>query len=536
MSATNRGNQVLAFDYKHPAKGANFNYLLRGIVKPGIYKGATLSKVDATTIRISPFIAFFDVDTDKAIHISTSTNVDLTADSTTPILYMTFSWLDVDNDWIDFGFRAVGTSPVTNEVTLGTIGFTGTVVNGTFDITERTYGTTDDSYNMYCANKLYFGSQLDTELYRYSAGLLYTPDIFQAVGGLVSGGANTFTNVTDSSSISTGALVVSGGVGVAKNVNAGGDIKTTSTTEATSKTTGSIIAGGGAGFSGRVVVGHSLRLPEWETSVLYKVGDIIQRTTTGGSPTIYFCVVQHTSGTFGTDWITNTYWSALTDAPGDEKLLLTETIPYGWLEEKGNSLVRTDYADLYARIGTYYGAADASHFNIPSPGGYFFRIKDNASAVDPDAASFSIINVTTSNGNPNITFSSVDLSKKRLIGATITGSANIPVNTRIKSITGTPFAVTGFVLTENCTGNSSSVTATIYGDKVGTRQPSAMQGHQHTYSHLIVTGGYGAANGITWTGVNANSTSPVTDGTNGTPYTTSETRAVNEYRVAIIKF
>lgn len=36
-----------------------------------------------------------------------------------------------------------------------------------------------------------------------------------------------------------------------------------------------------------------------------------------------------------------------------------------WLACDGSSLVRADYADLFSIIGTTYGSADGSHFNIP---------------------------------------------------------------------------------------------------------------------------------------------------------------------------
>lgn len=36
-----------------------------------------------------------------------------------------------------------------------------------------------------------------------------------------------------------------------------------------------------------------------------------------------------------------------------------------WLSCDGSSLLRVDYPDLFAVIGTLYGAADSSHFNLP---------------------------------------------------------------------------------------------------------------------------------------------------------------------------
>jgi len=41
------------------------------------------------------------------------------------------------------------------------------------------------------------------------------------------------------------------------------------------------------------------------------------------------------------------------------------TPPAGWLLCNGQSLVRTDYPGLFSVIGTTFGAADATHFNVP---------------------------------------------------------------------------------------------------------------------------------------------------------------------------
>lgn len=49
------------------------------------------------------------------------------------------------------------------------------------------------------------------------------------------------------------------------------------------------------------------------------------------------------------------------------------TIPIGYLKCDGSSLLREDYADLFKKIGTTYGAADDYHFNIPDYQGVFLR-------------------------------------------------------------------------------------------------------------------------------------------------------------------
>lgn len=41
------------------------------------------------------------------------------------------------------------------------------------------------------------------------------------------------------------------------------------------------------------------------------------------------------------------------------------SVPAGWLLCDGASYLRSDYPDLFAAIGTTYGAADGTHFNVP---------------------------------------------------------------------------------------------------------------------------------------------------------------------------
>lgn len=43
----------------------------------------------------------------------------------------------------------------------------------------------------------------------------------------------------------------------------------------------------------------------------------------------------------------------------------TNPYPTMWLDCDGASLLRTDYPDLFNVIGTTYGAADGTHFNLP---------------------------------------------------------------------------------------------------------------------------------------------------------------------------
>lgn len=68
--------------------------------------------------------------------------------------------------------------------------------------------------------------------------------------------------------------------------------------------------------------------------------------------------------------------------------------PTGYLECDGSSLPRATYASLFAVIGTTYGAADSSHFNIPDLRGRFLRGWDHSAGLDPDSAARTAVTAT----------------------------------------------------------------------------------------------------------------------------------------------
>ncbi len=59
------------------------------------------------------------------------------------------------------------------------------------------------------------------------------------------------------------------------------------------------------------------------------------------------------------------------------------TVPFGWLKANGAAVSRTVYANLFALIGTTYGAGDGrTTFNLPDLRGEFVRSWDDGRAID----------------------------------------------------------------------------------------------------------------------------------------------------------
>ena len=70
------------------------------------------------------------------------------------------------------------------------------------------------------------------------------------------------------------------------------------------------------------------------------------------------------------------------------------TAPTGWLACQGQSLLRADYAALFAAIGTTWGTVDSTHFNVPDLRGMFLRgtgtnaTGSSSGAVGPSVGSY----------------------------------------------------------------------------------------------------------------------------------------------------
>lgn len=61
-----------------------------------------------------------------------------------------------------------------------------------------------------------------------------------------------------------------------------------------------------------------------------------------------------------------------------------DTEPEGWMFCDGRALSRTEFAALFAAIGTNHGAPSGDEFNIPDYRGRFLRGVDGGSGRDPD--------------------------------------------------------------------------------------------------------------------------------------------------------
>jgi len=145
------------------------------------------------------------------------------------------------------------------------------------------------------------------------------------------------------------------------------------------------------------------------------------------------------------------------------------TSPAGYLLCDGGAISRNIYSDLYAAIGTGYGAGDGSTtFNLPDLRGEFIRGLDGGRGIDLN----SVAKLSgTTNGSANVTVASTEDLKA---GMTVTGTG-IPVGATILSITNS----TTLVLSANATATNASVSLTYAGRVLGSFQLDMLKSHLH---------------------------------------------------------
>ena len=101
------------------------------------------------------------------------------------------------------------------------------------------------------------------------------------------GGNTTISSTTVSSNTTSGALVVSGGVGISKNVYIGGNTNITSTTESTSAGTGALVVSGGVGINGKVYINKETTISSTTVSSNTTSGALVVSGGVGISNNVY---------------------------------------------------------------------------------------------------------------------------------------------------------------------------------------------------------------------------------------------------------
>ena len=237
----------------------------------------TTGNISASTINAAQFNTTGNL---SASQVSTAT---LKASGLTSgrVVFTSTDGLLVDNAGITFTANTLtvgGTTPVAIDGTAGSIGTTlaNLVLNTNYyvDLNSKQIGNLADPTSAQDAvTKSYLESALSSDVTNIqnddtrvtindsgAAGNIVV-DVDDSTAALFTVSTITLSkntivsNSTASTTTSSGALVVTGGVGVGGNITVGASVKSTDTTQSTSTTTGAIITAGGVGIAKNINVG-----------------------------------------------------------------------------------------------------------------------------------------------------------------------------------------------------------------------------------------------------------------------------------------
>lgn len=164
--------------------------------------------------------------------------------------------------------------------------------------------------------------------------------------------------------------------------------------------------------------------------------------------------------------------------PGAVVSFARSTAPTGWLKANGAAVSRTTYADLFAAIGTTFGAGDGSTtFNLPDLRGEWIRGWDDARGVDASRAFGSFQDGQVLSHSHTAT-SSTDAHTHTFSGTT--GTANASRLSSARQAAGSASSITIPASGESSTGvmvDGNSVSGAY-----GVYFTNTQEAHSHTFS------------------------------------------------------
>ncbi len=131
------GVQQVTIKFYDAVDSLESNERFRDIRPTGVYAGGYLSKINDTTVRITPFVAEVQSKITTPyyqVKIETTATVDVTVGTSTPYVVIRWSYTGVAND--DYAEMLGVASPDTRDVIIGECVFSGSTLTG-FDYVER---------------------------------------------------------------------------------------------------------------------------------------------------------------------------------------------------------------------------------------------------------------------------------------------------------------------------------------------------------------------------------------------------------------
>jgi hypothetical protein len=239
----NSGSQIVNFDFRHPTKGKDFNRINRDTIKPGIYKGLTVSFsgnsvfVSSGKSAINCLYGNSDnllvkIDFQSMYSYGTILPSQFGANE---VLYLEYEYGEIVENYAAFRRESITTFLINNNpnaVVIAEITFDGLNQITGIDYSRKTWGSINADADWTVPDQIVYHNTDDySKRFRIKGDLLPTGvrdlqfQTFNESSGRIL--TTTVTNtteiegITDSTSTTTGALVVRGGIGIVKRLSVG---------------------------------------------------------------------------------------------------------------------------------------------------------------------------------------------------------------------------------------------------------------------------------------------------------------------------
>jgi len=194
-----------------------------------------------------------------------------TAISSGTVTTLTATWITLENYLKITSTRISNSSDSGAFIVSGGVGISGNVnVASTTISTDLSSGSFITKGGAAIAGNVNIGGVRNV-IYSIASSTSSTTGALTISGGLGMGGNLYVGSTTESDSTTIGSLVVSGGVGIAKNANIGGDVKMGRNSTSFDLSSGSLIVSGGAAITGNLNIGAK--------TIIYSIASSISPST-----------------------------------------------------------------------------------------------------------------------------------------------------------------------------------------------------------------------------------------------------------------
>jgi hypothetical protein len=150
MGFINQGSQFITFDFKHKAKGSDFNKLNRNVIRPGIYSGLKATYVGNNvfmSIGTCVFNCAYGVEDNLQVKVNFNSLYDYGVINPTTlgqneVLYLEYEYGEVIENYVDFKHTSYNSFDFNNEnlIIIGEIVYDGSYNISSISYTNRSFG------------------------------------------------------------------------------------------------------------------------------------------------------------------------------------------------------------------------------------------------------------------------------------------------------------------------------------------------------------------------------------------------------------